>query len=96
MTEDEFDDFKPAEVEEPAFVNESISRIMEKELTAVEQFKEDLDDQLMMSDSPKDLLTEMIIGYIQGCGDVNQVNICSYKAKNGVALDGWGLMAMKN
>lgn len=90
MTEDEFDDFKPAEVEEPAFVNESISRIMEKELTAVEQFKEDLDDQLMMSDSPKDLLTEMIIGYIQGCGDVNQVNICSYKAKNGVALDGWG------
>ena len=86
---EEFDDFKSV-VEEPAFVNEAISRIMEKELTAVEQFKEELDDQLMMSDSPKDLLTEMIVGYIQGCGDVNQVNICSYKTSNGVALDGWG------
>lgn len=88
MIDEEFDDFKVAE--DAAYVNESISRIFEKELSQVEQFKEDLDDQLMMSDNPKDTLTEMIIGYIQGCGDVNQVNICSYKAKNGVALDGWG------
>lgn len=44
----------------------------------------------MMADSPKDQLTEMIIGYIQGVGDVNQVNICSYRAKNGVAIDAWG------
>lgn len=86
---DEFDDFKVPE-EETAYVNDSIGRIIEKELTQVEQFKEDLDDQLMMSDSPKDTLTEMIVGYIQGCGDVNQVNICSYKSRNGVALDGWG------
>lgn len=84
-----FDDFKPAE-EQGAFVNETIGSVIEKELTEVEQFKEDFDDQLLMADNPKDDLTQIIVGYIQGCGDVNQVNICSYKSKNGVALDGWG------
>lgn len=84
-----FDDFKPAE-EQAAFVNETIGNVIERELTEVEQFKEDFDDQLLMSDNPKDDLTQIIVGYIQGCGDVNQVNICSYKSKNGVALDGWG------
>ena len=84
-----FDDFKPVE-EQAAFVNETIGNVIERELTEVEQFKEDFDDQLLMSDNPKDDLTQIIVGYIQGCGDVNQVNICSYKSKNGVALDGWG------
>lgn len=45
---------------------------------------------IMMAESPKDALTEMVIGYIQGVGDVNQVNLCSYNNKQGVALDGWG------
>lgn len=83
-----FDDFKPAE-EQVAFVNEAIGSVIEKELTEVEQFKEDFDEQLLMADNPKDDLTQIIIGYVQGCGDVNHVNICSYKSKNGVALDGW-------
>lgn len=86
---EEFNDFKLPE-EEIAFVNESIGKVFEKELTEVERFKEDLDEQLMMSDYPKDNLTKIIVGYIQGCGDVNQVNICSYNGNNGVALDGWG------
>ena len=84
----EFDDFQPAEA--PTYVNEAISKVYEKELSEIEQFKVDLDDQLLMADSPKDQLTEMIIGYIQGVGDVNQVNICSYRAKNGVGIDAWG------
>ena len=86
--EDQFDDFKNPEA--ATYVNEAIGRVVEKELTEVEQFKKDLDDQLMMADSPKDELTEMIIGYIQGAGDVNQVNICSYRARNGVGIDAWG------
>lgn len=84
----EFDDFQPAEA--PTYVNEAVSKVYEKELSEIEQFKVDLDDQLLMADSPKDQLTEMIIGYIQGVGDVNQVNICSYRAKNGVGIDAWG------
>ena len=87
-SEDQFDDFKVPET--AAYVNDAIGRVFEKELTEVEQFKEDLDDQLLMSDNPQDELTEMIIGYIQGAGDVNQVNICSYRAKNGVGIDAWG------
>ena len=87
-SEDQFDDFKVPEA--AAYVNDAIGRVFEKELTEVEQFKEDLDDQLLMADNPQDELTEMIIGYIQGAGDVNQVNICSYRAKNGVGIDAWG------
>lgn len=83
-----FDDFKPAE-EQGTFVNETIGNVIERELTEVEQFKEDFDELLLMADNPKDDLTQIIIGYVQGCGDVNHVNICSYKSKNGVALDGW-------
>lgn len=75
-----FDDFKPAE-ESAAFVNETIGNVIERELTEVELFKEDFDEQLLMADNPKDNLTQIIVGYIQGCGDVNQVNICSYKSK---------------
>lgn len=86
--EEIFDDFKPTE-EQAAFVNETIGNVIERELTEVEQFKEDFDEQLLMADNPKDNLTQIVIGYVQGCGDVNHVNICSYKSKNGVALDGW-------
>ena len=84
-----FDDFKLPE-EETAFVNESIGNALKKESTEVERFKEDLDDQLLMIDHPKDELTKIIVGYVQACGDVNQVNMCSYKGKNGVAIDAWG------
>lgn len=85
--EEQFDDFKVAEA---TYVNEEISKVFEKELTEVEQFKEDFDDMLAMADSPKDLLTDTVIGYIQGMGDVDNVNICSYNNGVGVALDGWG------
>lgn len=65
-----FDDFKPAE-EQNSFINDAISNVIEKELSEVEQFKEDFDEQLLMADNPKDNLTQIIVGYIQGCGDVN-------------------------
>ena len=83
----EFDDFKPAD---ESYVNENIGSVLQKEQTQVEEFKENFDDQLLMSEHPADQLTEVVIGYIQGVGDVNQVNMCSYKANNGVALDAWG------
>lgn len=89
-----FDDFKPAE-EQGSFVNETIGSVIEKELTEVEQFKEDFDDQLLMADNPKDDLTQIIVGYIQGCGDVNQVNICSYKSKMVSHLMVGALMVMR-
>ena len=87
-SEEQFDDFKVAE--SPIAEYEAINKVFQKELSEVEKFKEDFDDQLLFSDNPKDLLTEMIVGYVQGVGDVNQVNICSYRARNGVALDAWG------
>ena len=87
-SEEQFDDFKVAE--SPIAEYEAINKVFQKELSEVEKFKEDFDDQLLFSDNPKDLLTEMIVGYDQGVGDVNQVNICSYRARNGVALDAWG------
>ena len=42
-----FDDFKPAE-EQAAFVNETIGNVIERELSEVELFKEEFDDQLLM------------------------------------------------
>ena len=39
---DEFDDFKPAG--ETVKVNKEIGKVLEKELSDVEQFKEDFDD----------------------------------------------------
>ena len=85
----QFDDFKEADSSQES-VSEAIGEVFKKEISEVEQFKEDLDDQLIMFDSPRDELTSMIVGYIQGMGDVDQVNICSYDNGKGVALDGWG------
>ena len=87
---EEFNDFKPAEktVEVESIVADTI---VAKELTEVEQYKEDvLDEILGMAENPKDELTQLVVGYIQAMGDVDQVNICSYDNGNGVALDGWG------
>lgn len=87
---DEFDDFKVAEA--PAKSDYAITNtIVAKELTEAERYKEEvLDETLSMADSPKDELTQTIVGYIQSMGDVDQVNLCSYDNGNGVALDGWG------
>lgn len=89
--EDQFDDFKVAE----NFINVEntlANTIVAKELTEVEQYKEEvLDEILGMADFPKDELTKLVIGYIQAMGDVDQVNLCSYDNGNGVALDGWGV-----
>lgn len=87
---DKFDDF---EVAKSSYTSEIISNVLEKERSEIECFKEDFDDQLAMADDAKDELTNIVIGYIQGVGDVNQVNLCSYCAKNGIALDGWGVNA---
>ncbi len=85
--EQEFDDFKTPET---VYVNRDIADILLKEQTEVEEYKENLDDQLMMSDRPSDTLTEIAVGYIQNIGDVNQVEICNYRAKSGVGIDAWG------
>lgn len=87
-TDEIFDDFKPAG--EATVENKEIKKVLEKELSEIEEFKVDFDDQLQMSNHPKDELTNIVVQYIQGVGDVNQVNICSFEGKNGVAIDGWG------
>lgn len=85
---DQFDDFKDPSTDSD-YVNPVITGLFEKELSEVEQFKADFDETLEMSDDPRTSLTETIVGYIQGLGDVNQVNLYSYDNGNGVALDGW-------
>lgn len=84
-----FNDFMEAD-SAPEFVSEAIGEVIKREGSEVERFKEDFDDQLLMADSPRDELTSMVVGYIQGMGDVDQVNFCSYDNGKGVALDGWG------
>lgn len=91
--EEEFDDFKPAS-ETAAYVNDDVKLVFQKEFNEVEAFKEDsIDMLLMMSDDPKDALTEMYTDYIQQVGDANQISLCSYKHKIGnkgtAAIDGW-------
>lgn len=87
---DEFDDFKVTE-DTTGIENVVANTIVDKELSEVEKYKEEiLDEVLGMADSPKDELTQLVVGYIQAMGDVDQVNICSYDNRNGVALDGWG------
>lgn len=87
---EEYDDFKVAE-DSVESENNVANAIVAKELTEVEQYKEEvLDEILGMAESPKDELTQLVVGYIQAMGDVDQVNICSYDNGNGVALDGWG------
>ena len=88
--EERFDDFKVAD---PTSEMDDVvtNKVVAKELTEVEQYKEEvLDEILGMSDNPKDELTQLVVGYIQAMGDVDQVNLCSYDNGNGVALDGWG------
>lgn len=88
--EEHFDDFKMAE-KVPKMENEVANTIVAKELTEVEQYKEDvLDEILGMADSPKDELIQLVVGYIQAMGDVDQVDLCSYDNDNSVALDSWG------
>lgn len=84
-----FDDFKEKD-STPQYINESISDVLKKELTAVEAFKQDFDEQLLLSDDPKSQFTDIAIEYIQGAGDVNQVSRCEYYSKSGVAIDAWG------
>ncbi len=88
--EEQFDDFKVADDASNMEVTVA-NTIAAKELTEVEQYKEEvLDETLAMAENPKDELTQLVVGYIQAMGDVDQVNICSYDNGNGVALDGWG------
>lgn len=89
MNEEVFDDFKPTE-DATSFVSDTSFSFFEKDQSEVEEFKEDRIDMIIgMADDPKDALTSLVISYVQGVGDVNQVNLCSYNNHNGVALDGW-------
>ena len=85
---EQFNDFKEP-ISPSNYVDPTIEGVFNKELSEVEAFKAEFDETLEMSDDPKKELTETIVGYIQGLGDVNQVNLYSYDNGNGVALDGW-------
>ena len=85
--DNEFDDFKPAQVEDS---NPTVKRAVEREMTELEAFKLDNDDIIYGSEEPKMALTEMMVEYIQNVGDVNEVNYCSYNSGCGEAIDAWG------
>ena len=85
---EEFDDFKPAKVDDG--VNDTIKKVIEKELSELETFKADNDDMIFSYEEPKQALTEMMVEYIQNVGDVNEVNYCSFNTGNGEAIDAWG------
>ena len=84
---EEFNDFK-----DPSYtnvVNPTIEKIINRELSDVERFKAGLDEILEMSSDPKCELMNTIVRYIQGIGDVDQVETCEFDNGNGIALDGW-------
>jgi len=83
---EEFNDFKPALGTDE--VNETVKKVVEKEMSELEIFKEENDFTILGYDDPKQALTEMMVGYIQNVGDVTEVNYCSYNAK-GEAIDAW-------
>lgn len=83
----EFDDFKPAIVEDG--VNPSVKKAIEKEQTELESFKAENDDIILASEDPRKALTEMMVEYIQNVGDVSEVNYCSYNTGQGEAIDAW-------
>lgn len=86
-TTEDFDDFRPAKVDDG--VNDSVKKVIEKELSEIEAFKADNDDILYGHEVPKQALTEMMVEYIQNVGDVNEVNFCSFNSGNGEAIDAW-------
>lgn len=86
--EEQFDDFKIPE--ETAHASEAVGKLIEKELSELEQFKADNDEIIFGYEEPKLALTEMMVEYIQNVGDVNEVNICSFNSGNGEAIDAWG------
>ena len=84
-----FDDFHLPEKENEN-IDPTINKIVEKELSEVEQFKAEFDEQLQMSEDPKTELEDLVIEYIQGSGDVDEVNRASYiNGNNAIAIDGW-------
>jgi hypothetical protein len=83
-----FDDFLPADGQEQQ--SSEISKILQKELTETEEFKEEFDDVLAMSDDPKAALTEQAVQYVQASCDADEVNLVSYSKRNNGAINGWG------
>ena len=86
--EEQFDDFKVAKVDDG--VNDTVKKVIEKELSELEAFKADNDEMIFGYEEPKQALTEMMVEYIQNVGDVNDVNFCSFYSGNGEAIDAWG------
>lgn len=84
----EFDDFKPAVVEDG--VAPAVKKAIEKEQSELETFKSEIDDIILGSEDPRTALTEMMVEYIQNVGDVSEVNYCSYNTGLGEAIDAWG------
>ena len=88
MSDDIFDDFKPATVYDG--VSHSVKKAVEREMSELETFKADNDDIIYAYEEPKAALTEMMVEYIQNVGDINDINYCSYNSGNGEAIDAWG------
>lgn len=88
IEDDQFNDFHLPETDSEK-TDPTINKIVEKELSEVEQFKSEFDEQLMMSEDPKAELANLVIEYIQGSGDVDDVNQVSFNKGNTVAMDGW-------
>lgn len=84
----EFDDFKPAMVED--CIAPAVKKAIEKEHTELQLFKSEIDDIILGSEDPRNALTEMMVEYIQNVGDVSEVNYCSYNTGAGEAIDAWG------
>lgn len=85
---DDFDDFQPVKVDDG--VNDSVKKVVAKEMSELEAFKADNDDMIYGYDDPKQALTEMMVEYIQNVGDVNEVNYCNYQVNKAGAIDAWG------
>jgi len=87
-SDEQFGDFQPEDGQEQE--NVEISKVLERELSETEEFKEDFDDVLAMSDDPKAALTEQAVQYVQASCDADEVNLVSYSKRNNGAIDGWG------
>ena len=58
---EEFNDFKPAKVDDG--VNDTVKKVIEKELSELETFKADNDDMIFSYEEPKHSITEDIFNY---------------------------------
>ena len=72
-SDEQFGDFQPEDGQEQE--NVEISKVLERELSETEEFKEDFDDVLAMSDDPKAALTEQAVQYVQASCEIGRAHV---------------------